>query len=61
MNILNPGNLRKELADILKMKKEDREDLDTMSIATLVTSLIKYTRQLEHELAAHKQKRKFYV
>lgn len=44
--------IRDEIADLLKMSKENREELDTISITYLVESLIEYTKRLERGYTA---------
>ena len=53
-----PNELRKELADLLQMDQESRKNLDTISIASLIESLITYTKQLKAELETKQKKRK---
>jgi hypothetical protein len=53
-----PNELREEIAKLLKLDQENREQIDNVSIATLIESLIEYTKQLEKELGTKKKTRK---
>jgi hypothetical protein len=53
-----PNELREEIAKLLKLDQENRDQIDNVSIATLIESLIEYTKQLETELATKKKTRK---
>jgi hypothetical protein len=45
-----PIAIREDIANLLKLDQEEREDLHKKSITFLIESLIIYTKQLETEL-----------